>query len=108
MHSGGQTRHLYDVANFKLLPFLPVNGKVTICRALKDLEGTGSVARKNHARLESDESFVLEGLVAEVDGSRILRQAQRGHTSLARQIGLELADALLEKGGRAILDKLYQ
>jgi len=61
-----------------------------------------------HARLEDDETFVLEGLVAEVDGSQILREAQRGHTSKARQIGLELAETLLARGGRAILEKLYQ
>lgn len=75
---------------------------------LAGLNGGCQVPIAGHARLENDETFVLEGLVAEVDGSRILRQAQRGHTSLARQIGLELADALLAKGGRAILDKLYQ
>ena len=61
-----------------------------------------------HARLEDDETFVLEGLVAEIDGSLILREAQRGQTSKARQIGLELAEKLLARGGRAILEKLYQ
>ena len=74
---------------------------------LAGLEGGCQVPIAGHARLESDESFVLEGLVAEVDGSLILREAQQGHTSKARQVGLELADKLLARGGRAILEKLY-
>ena len=75
---------------------------------LAGLEGGCQVPIAGHARLEDDDSFVLEGLVAEVDGSQILRDAQRGHTSKARQVGLELAETLLARGGRAILEKLYQ
>ena len=75
---------------------------------LAGLEGGCQVPIAGHARLENDESFVLEGLVAEVDGSLILREAQQGHTSKARQVGLELAETLLARGGRAILEKLYQ
>lgn len=75
---------------------------------LAGLEGGCQVPIAGHACLENDETFVLEGLVAEVDGSLILREAQRGHTSKARQVGLELAETLLARGGRAILEKLYQ
>ena len=50
----------------------------------------------------------LTGLVAQVDGSTLLRESVSGHTSLARQLGLDLAATLLSRGGRAILDQLYQ
>lgn len=75
---------------------------------LAGLEGGCQVPIAGHARLEGEDAFVLEGLVAEVDGSLILRETQRGHTSKARQVGLELADTLLARGGRTILEKLYQ
>ena len=108
MHGIGQAVDGHGVAQLQLLPFLPIDSKVAICGTLQNLEPALGIAGENHARLEDDETFVLEGLVAEVDGSQILREAQRGHTSKARQIGLELAETLLARGGRAILEKLYQ
>lgn len=67
-----------------------------------------SGAHGGHARLLDDGTLCLEGLVAEVDGSRILRAQKQGHTSQARQWGLELASEILDQGGRAILEKLYR
>ncbi len=75
---------------------------------LAGLEGGCQVPIAGHARLLDDDTLCLEGLVAEVDGSRILRCSKNGHTSQARQWGLELAEEILELGGKGILEKLYQ
>ena len=75
---------------------------------LAGLEGGCQVPIAGHARLLDDDTLRLEGLVAEVDGSRILRAQKQGHTSQARQWGLELASEILDQGGRAILEKLYR
>ncbi|MBO6170845.1 MAG: hydroxymethylbilane synthase [Desulfovibrio sp.] len=75
---------------------------------LAGLDGGCQVPIAGHAVLRDDETVRLDGLVAETDGSRILRDSAEGHTSLARQVGLNLAETLLSRGGRAILDKLYR
>ena len=75
---------------------------------LAGLEGGCQVPIAGHARLLDDDMLCLEGLVAEVDGSRILRAQKQGHTSQARQWGFELASEILDQGGRAILEKLYR
>ncbi len=75
---------------------------------LAGLDGGCQVPIAGHARLLDDDTLCLEGLVAEVDGSRILRAQKQGHTSQARQWGLELASEILDQGGRAILEKLYR
>ncbi len=75
---------------------------------LAGLEGGCQVPIAGHARLLDDDTLCLEGLVAEVDGSRILRAQKQGHTSQARQWGFELASEILDQGGRAILEKLYR
>ena len=74
---------------------------------LAGLEGGCQVPIAGHARMLDDDRLTLEGMVAEVDGSRILRGDMAGHASEARQLGLRLAEELLSQGGRAILDKLY-
>lgn len=75
---------------------------------LAGLEGGCQVPIAGHARLLDDDMLCLEGLVAEVDGSRILRAQKQGHTSQARQWGFELASEILDQGGRTILEKLYR
>ena len=75
---------------------------------LAGLEGGCQVPIAGHARLLDDDALSLEGLVAEVDGSRILKAEKQGHTSQARQWGFELAEEILNQGVRAILEKLYR
>lgn len=74
---------------------------------LAGLDGGCQVPIAGHAVLADDETVRLDGLVAEVDGSRLLRETAQGHTSQAREVGLSLAETLLSRGGRAILAKLY-
>ncbi len=75
---------------------------------LAGLEGGCQVPIAGHARLADEENISLEGLVAEVDGSLILRGAKSGNAAGARALGLDLARELLDRGGRAILAKLCQ
>ena len=75
---------------------------------LAGLDGGCQVPIAGHADLIDEETLVLKGLVAEVDGSNMFISEKRGDASLAEKIGGELASELLDMGGRAILEKLYK
>jgi len=49
----------------------------------------------------------LQGLVGEVDGSKLIQRQISGDVAEAAQLGIALADEILEAGGRAILEALY-
>jgi hydroxymethylbilane synthase len=57
------------------------------------------------ARIHGDR-LTLEGLVAEPDGSRVLRDVSSGASADAQQLGEELAERLLGSGARALLERL--
>lgn len=77
---------------------------------LAGLDGGCQVPIAANAELK-DGRMQLEGLVAEPDGSRILRRSVCGDiregSDQARKLGEELADELLEAGAREILVRLY-
>jgi hydroxymethylbilane synthase len=52
------------------------------------------------------EHIDLTGLVAEVDGSVLLRETITGPLDKHEELGVELANRLLEKGGRKILEDI--
>ena len=58
-----------------------------------------------YAQLEGDQ-LTLEGLVAEPDGSRLLRNTEMGLGSKARAVGFKLADRLLAAGAGTLLERL--
>jgi len=70
------------------------------------LEGGCQVPIGVFAELEGDEIF-LRGLVGSLDGSTILKAESKGSVSNAESLGVEVAEALLEKGAKAILDEVY-
>lgn len=72
------------------------------------LDGGCQVPIAGYAVLCDDETLQLHGLVAELDGSCIIRDSVKGHASLAHQLGVDLAKSLLSRGGRTILDRLNQ
>ena len=74
---------------------------------LAGLDGGCQVPIAGHAEMLDDDRFILDGLVAEVDGSVILREQQEGTAATARETGFALARHLLDKGGKDILDRLY-
>lgn len=50
----------------------------------------------------------IEGLVASADGSKIVRDSLQQKIEVANEAAEALADGILERGGRAILEKLHQ
>ena len=73
---------------------------------LARLEGGCQVPIGAHAVLDG-EQLHLEGLVAEVDGSLMIRRSITGSRAEAVSLGTKLADEVLDAGGKRILDALY-
>ncbi len=73
----------------------------------RQLEGSCQVPIGAYAELEGD-TLYLRGFVGEPDGSRIVRGAIRGAVADAEALGVELGRDLLSRGGREILDALFQ
>ncbi|RMH34919.1 MAG: hydroxymethylbilane synthase [Nitrospirae bacterium] len=89
------------------LDHLPTRRAVTAERAfLARLEGGCQVPIAGHAVLK-DQTLILEGLIASVDGTRYVRDRVEGQVDEAEQLGAALAERLLEAGGRPILDEVY-
>ena len=59
-----------------------------------------------HARVKGD-TLTLEGMVAELDGSRVIRKHITGARTEAEALGARLAEAVLDAGARAILARIY-
>ncbi|WP_028585382.1 hydroxymethylbilane synthase [Desulfogranum mediterraneum] len=71
------------------------------------LEGGCQVPIGAHATLE-EETVRLTGLIASVDGTTILKDTIQGSPQEAAALGTRLAETLLNRGGKAILDEVYQ
>jgi len=52
------------------------------------------------------EALLLTGMVASLDGKRMVRQAIRGEASAPEQVGQALAEALLAAGAEEILREI--
>ncbi|MBI4684253.1 MAG: hydroxymethylbilane synthase [Nitrospirae bacterium] len=96
----------------------PLNHKETyVCvkaeRAfLKKLEGGCQVPIAAHARLvqrpeDKDYSLKMDGLVGSVSGDRIIRGNIEGNYHDAEALGIRLAEDLLSRGAKEILDEVY-
>jgi hydroxymethylbilane synthase len=72
---------------------------------LKRLQGGCQVPIAGHGRLDGAH-FTLTGLVAEVDGSTVIKHRLSGPAAAAERIGIELAEILLGRGADEILKKL--
>ena len=70
------------------------------------LEGGCQVPIAAYAEL-SDDMLQLRALVGEPDGSRLIRGETQGEARRAEALGETLADELLRRGARTILDKVY-
>ncbi|HEB81404.1 MAG TPA: hydroxymethylbilane synthase [Gammaproteobacteria bacterium] len=81
--------------------------RVTAERALnRQLQGGCQVPIASYAMLDGD-TLHLQGLVGEPDGSKIVEGNISGHRSDAEKLGTELADDLLSRGAKEILEKLF-
>jgi hydroxymethylbilane synthase len=72
---------------------------------LRRLEGGCQVPIGAHAEVREDELF-LHGLIASVDGSRLVRDSVRGLAASAASLGTALAGRLLTTGGAEILEEV--
>jgi hydroxymethylbilane synthase len=89
---------------FQVLEHGPTRTAVEAERGfLERLEGGCTVPLAAHALLE-DGRLWLRGLVGAPDGSQVIRGERRGAASQAAQLGRDLAEELLRRGARAILD----
>jgi hydroxymethylbilane synthase len=73
---------------------------------LKRLEGGCQVPIAAHASL-IDGKLIMDGLVGSVSGDRIVRGHIEGSAGDAESLGIALADEILAKGAREILDEVY-
>lgn len=69
---------------------------------LNRLEGGCQVPIAAHGKIENTQ-FILDGLVAEIDGSVIFRETISGPARESERIGIELAERLLAKGAGDVL-----
>jgi hydroxymethylbilane synthase len=69
------------------------------------LEGGCQVPIAAHGHID-EKAYTLTGLVCDLDGSRRIKLSRTGPASRSQQIGLELAEALLERGAGEILERL--
>lgn len=73
---------------------------------LNRLEGGCQVPIGGHGRIENNQ-IILEGMVAELDGSGIIRNTQKGQCNDPEETGRILAEKLLEAGADKILARAY-
>ncbi|TDO96486.1 hydroxymethylbilane synthase [Marinomonas balearica] len=55
----------------------------------------------------NDGAIWLRGLVGSIDGKEMITAEIKGHQENAEQLGIELADILLERGAQRILNEVY-
>ncbi|HEY8402636.1 MAG TPA: hydroxymethylbilane synthase [Cytophagaceae bacterium] len=74
---------------------------------LRELEGGCSIPVFAHATLEGDHVWLSGGVIS-LDGKKIVRQVMKGSVEDPELIGKELADVVLEQGGREILQEIRE
>jgi hydroxymethylbilane synthase len=74
---------------------------------LERLEGGCQVPIAAHATIDN-QTLTLQGLIATVDGARLIRGSEEGLIGQARKVGTTLAERLLSQGGREILKEIYE
>lgn len=73
---------------------------------LKRLEGGCQVPIAAHARLMNGK-IIMNGLVGSITGDRVIRGYIEGSPDQAEFIGIKLADDILSRGAKDILDEVY-
>jgi hydroxymethylbilane synthase len=70
------------------------------------LQGGCQVPIAAHATLSGDR-MIVEGLVASVDGTEVIRDKLQGAAESPESLGVRLAERLLARGGDRILESIY-
>lgn len=74
---------------------------------LSRLQGGCQVPVAGHARVES-QRIILEGLIAGLDGRKIIKDQLEGPLSDPTGLGIRLAENLLDQGGQEILEAVLR
>lgn len=89
------------------LDHAPTHRCVSAERALNaSLDGGCQVPIAAHAELHAEQIF-LRALVGDPDGSRVLHSEAHGPADRPQALGERVARALIERGAKTILDKVY-
>jgi hydroxymethylbilane synthase len=73
---------------------------------LKKLQGGCQVPIAGYACLEHGQ-IVLKGMVAELDGSKLIKDSIQGTVAQCENLGITLAERLLAEGADKILEEIY-
>jgi hydroxymethylbilane synthase len=74
---------------------------------LERLEGGCQVPIGGYGRVEGDQVH-FTGMVATIDGARVLRASRSAPRKDAVHLGIQVAEELLESGARGILEEIYR
>lgn len=92
----------------KAIEHVPTRDRVLAERAfLRELEGGCQVPIGVHTQLDED-TLTLTGLVASVDGKRLVKDSVTGYASEAEQLGIQLAQTLRQQGAQEILSEIFK
>ena len=92
----------------KVLEHTPTAQRCLAERAfLRELEGGCQVPIGVNTSFEGEE-LVLTGMVASLDGKRLIRDQRRGARTGAESIGIELANHLKSQGAGEILQEIFE
>ncbi len=73
---------------------------------LRELEGGCQVPIGVNTDIEADQ-LTLTGMVASLDGQRLIKDTVTGSATDAEQLGIQLADQLKQQGAQEILDQIF-
>ncbi|MEB3280094.1 MAG: hydroxymethylbilane synthase [Lyngbya sp.] len=91
----------------KVLEHTPTAQRCHAERAfLRELEGGCQVPIGVNTQVENNQ-LTLTGMVASLDGKRLIRDTVSGDATNAEQLGIDLAHRLREQGAKEILDEIF-
>ncbi len=73
---------------------------------LKTLEGGCQVPIAAYAEIK-DNTLTIVGYISDLEGKRVFKDKISGNKENAEEIGTELAQKLLDEGGKQVLDEIY-
>ncbi len=91
----------------KVLEHIPTSNRCLAERALlRELEGGCQVPIGVNSKIEKDE-LILTGMVASLDGKRLIRDQRKGAVNNSEMIGKDLAEVLKSQGAGEILAEIF-
>lgn len=92
----------------KAIEHIPTRDRALAERAfLRELQGGCQVPIGVNTQLD-DDTLTLTGIVASVDGQRLVKDTVTGTASNAEQLGIELAQKLRQQGATEILEEIFE